>query len=129
MRRVVRLLFFTQTFGCETCAQVKQILEELPALSDKIAIEEVNFVLQPEKATAFAVDRAPAIAVVGEDEAGVERDSKIRFLGAPAGYEFIALVQAILLVGGGRSHLSDRSRELVAAVDRPLVMHVFTTPT
>src|SRR4051812_18771416 len=45
MLRPVRLLFFTQTLGCETCLQARQILDELPALSARIAIEEVNFVL------------------------------------------------------------------------------------
>ena len=50
MLRPVRLLFFTQTLGCETCLQAKQILDELPPLSDKITIEEVNFVLEGEKA-------------------------------------------------------------------------------
>jgi alkyl hydroperoxide reductase subunit AhpF len=129
MTRPVRLLFFTQTFGCETCAQVKQILDELPPLSDKIAVEEVNFVLEPDKARQYAVDRTPAIAVIGRDESGAERDSKIRFLGSPAGYEFVSLIYAIELVGGAQSHLSAASRALVSAVDRPVVMHVFTTPT
>jgi glutaredoxin-like protein len=129
MTRPVRLLFFTQTIGCETCVQVRQILDELPPLSDKITIEEVNFVLDRDTASQYGIDRTPAIALVGQDESGAERDSKIRFLGAPAGYEFISLVQAVVLVGGGGSHLSDRNRALVAAVDRPLVMHVFTTPT
>ena len=56
-------------------------------------------------------------------------DSRIRFLGAPAGYEFISLVQAVLLAGGRRSILSEESRGRIAAVDRPVTMHVFTTPT
>ena len=41
----VRLLFFTQALECEMCPEAKQILDELPPLSDKIAIEEVNLVL------------------------------------------------------------------------------------
>ncbi len=45
MTRPVRLLFFTQTLDCETCLQTRQILDELPPLSDKIAIEEVNLIL------------------------------------------------------------------------------------
>ena len=93
MTRPVRLLFFTQTLDCETCLQTRQILDELPPLSDRITIEEVNFVLEPEKAKQYGIDRVPAIAVVGQDEAGAERDSKIRFLGTPAGYEFISLIQ------------------------------------
>jgi hypothetical protein len=45
MTSPVRVLFFTQTLDCETCLQTRQILDELPPLSDKIAIEEVNFIL------------------------------------------------------------------------------------
>jgi len=33
MPRRVRLVFFTQTLGCDTCLQAKQILDELPPLS------------------------------------------------------------------------------------------------
>jgi len=129
MARPVRLLFFTQTLGCETCLQTKQILDELPVLSDNITIEEVNFVLDPDKARQYEIDRVPAVAVVGQDDAGQERDSKIRFLGTPAGYEFMSLIQAVLLVGGRPSMLSEESLKLVAAVDVPTKVHVFTTPT
>src|SRR5438309_7235022 len=92
MTQPVRLLFFTQTLGCETCLQTRQILDELPVLSDKITIEEVNFVLDPDRATQYEIDRVPAVALVGQDPAGAERDSKIRFLGAPSGYEFMSLI-------------------------------------
>jgi alkyl hydroperoxide reductase subunit AhpF len=129
MTSPVRLLFFTQTLGCDTCQQTRQILDELPQLSDKIAIEEVNFVLDKEKAAQYGVDRVPAIAVLGHDASGGERDSRIRFLGAPSGYEFISLVQAVLLVGGRGSNLTEGQRQRLAAVDKPVVMQVFTTPT
>jgi glutaredoxin-like protein len=129
MARPVRLLFFTQTLGCETCLQTKQILDELPALSGNITIEEVNFILDPDKARQYEIDRVPAVAVVGQDAAGQERDSKIRFLGTPAGYEFMSLIQAVLLVGGRPSMLSEESLKLIALVDAPTKVHVFTTPT
>jgi alkyl hydroperoxide reductase subunit AhpF len=129
MTSPVRLLFFTQTLDCDTCLQTRQILDELPALSDRITIEEVNFVLDKEKAAQYAIDRVPGIAIVGVDPSGAERDSRIRFLGAPAGYEFISLVQAVLLVGGRASALSDQQRQRLAAVDRAVTMQVFTTPT
>jgi len=124
MTRPVRLLFFTQTIGCETCVVTKQILDELPPLSDKIAIEEVNLVLEKDRAAAFGVDRAPALAVLSD-----QADTRIRFLGAPAGYEFMSLVQAVLLAGGRPSALSDESRARLAAVQKPLTIQVFTTPT
>jgi len=53
----------------------------------------------------------------------------MRFLGAPSGYEFMSLVQAILLAGGRASTLTEASREKLAGVDRPLNLQVFTTPT
>jgi glutaredoxin-like protein len=129
MTRPVRLLFFTQAIGCETCLQTRQVIDELPPLAPHISIEEVNFVLEQERAAAFGIDRVPALALIGQDEHGVERDSHIRFLGTPAGYEFISLVRAILLVGGGESMLSAESRQKLAAIDTPISMHVFSTPT
>jgi len=125
----VRLLFFTQTLGCDTCLQTRQILNELPALSSNITIEEVNFILEPEKAKQYDIDRVPAVAVVGQDAMGQERDSHIRFLGTPAGYEFMSLIQAVLLVGGRPSMLSEESLKLIAGVNAPTKVHVFTTPT
>jgi glutaredoxin-like protein len=129
MTRPVRLLFFTQTLGCETCLQTRQILDELPVLSERITVEEVNFILDAEKAKQYEIDRVPAVALVGQDDAGAERDSKIRFLGAPSGYEFMSLIQAILLVGGRPSILSEASLQRVAEVTTPTKVHVFTTPT
>jgi alkyl hydroperoxide reductase subunit AhpF len=129
MTSPVRLLLFTQTLGCETCLQTRQILDELPALSDKITVDEANLVLDADKAAQYAVERVPSIAVLGRNGAGEERDSRIRFVGAPAGYEFISLVQAVLLVGGRASNLTGENLARVAAVDKPMTMKVFTTPT
>jgi alkyl hydroperoxide reductase subunit AhpF len=128
MKRPVRLLFFTQTLDCETCLPTRQILDELPPLSDRITIDEVNFVLEGDRAKEYGIDRVPGVAVVYEDAPGAINDSRIRFLGAPAGYEFISLVQAILLVGGSESILSPDNRARVAAVAKPVTIQVFTTP-
>jgi alkyl hydroperoxide reductase subunit AhpF len=133
MTRPVRLLFFTQTLDCETCVQTRQILDELPPLSDKITINEVNLILEADTAKGYGVDRAPAVAITyREPSAGSAdewKDSRIRFLGAPAGYEFISLVQGVLLAGGREPQLSEASRQRLTAVTRPVTMQVFTTPT
>ena len=125
----VRLLFFTQALDCEMCPQTKQILDELPPLSDKISIEEVNFVLERDRAARYGIDRVPAVALERLDGDGNGADARIRFIGTPSGYEFISLVQAALLVGGRPSALSAENRQRIMTVSQPVHMQVFTTPT
>jgi alkyl hydroperoxide reductase subunit AhpF len=129
MTAPVRLRLFTQTLDCDTCPQTRQILDELPVLSEKISVEEVNFLLDRDTATQYGVDRVPAVAVDALDENGAPRDARIRFVGAPTGYEFISLVQAVLLVGGRPSTLSEENQRRVMAVSQPVHLQVFTTPT
>lgn len=130
INRPVHLLFFTQTVGCETCPLTKQILDELPPLSDHIVIDEVNVVLDADKVKRFGIERAPAIAIAYEESPGAGLiDSRIRFLGAPSGYEFMSLIHAVALVGTGQSELSEASRQRLSSVNRPVTMQVFTTPT
>src|SRR6478735_5579292 len=110
MTRTVTIVFFTQTIGCETCDETRRILGELTPLTDKIVVEELNLVLDKERAAAYGVDRAPAIALLAD-----RADTRIRFLGMPAGYDFMALVDAILAISGASdSELSAESLALVA---------------
>ena len=130
MTRPVRLLFFTQTLDCETCLQTRQILDELPPLSDRITIEEVNFVLEPDKAKQYGIDRVPAIAVVGQDDAGAERDSQ-HPISRHAGRLRVHLADSAPCCSSAAAVACCRRRAcaLIAAVDTPMTMHVFTTPT
>jgi alkyl hydroperoxide reductase subunit AhpF len=121
----VKLLLFTQTIGGpETGLIARQILDELAALSERITIEEVNFVLEKDRAASFGVDKIPAIVVLRDDQ-----DTRIRFYGAPAGYEFMSLVEAVILAGGDDSGLTPESKQLLAGVQTPLNVEVFVTPT
>jgi alkyl hydroperoxide reductase subunit AhpF len=119
----VRLVFFTQTLNCETCEPTEQILGELAELSDRITVEEHDFVLEGAVAAGYGIDRAPAIAVVGA------RDFGIRFLGIPSGYEFMSLLDAIQVAASGDSGLGDTSRAMLAGLESPLALQVFVTPT
>ena len=129
MTRTVHLVFFTQTLDCETCLQTRQILDELPLLSDKIVIDELNLVLDKDRAQQFGISRVPAVALTFDDEAKQAHDTRIRFVGTPSGYEFISLVQAVLLAGGRAPNLKPETVARLGAVDKPVTMQVFTTPT
>ena len=122
----VKLLFFTQTIGGpETTLIARQILDELVSLSDRISLEEVNFVLEKDRAAAFGIEAVPAIAILRGEE-----DTRMRFLGAPAGYEFMSLIEAVLLAGGEETGLTPQSRELIAQhATGPIDIKVFVTPT
>jgi len=119
----VRLLFFTQTFGCESCLPARQVVARVAALSDQISVEEYNLVLDTDQVAAYGIQRAPAIAVVGAADTG------IRIYGVPDGHEVVSLVEAILLVAGGDSGLAEDTRARVAALDQPVDIQVFATPT
>jgi glutaredoxin-like protein len=122
----VRLLFFTQTFGApDTVLIAKQVLDEIVCLNDHLALEEVNFVLEQERAQQYGVEQIPTIVLLKNDQ-----DTRIRFLGAPAGYEFMSLIEAVILAGTSDSGLTPDSRALVAEhVTAPLDIKVFVTPT
>ena len=122
----VTLLLFTQTIGApETALIARQVLDELASLNDLIRVEEVNFVLEKDRAAQYGIDHIPAIVLLSNDT-----DTRMRFLGAPAGYEFMSLIEAVILAGTDDSQLDPQSRELIAAnVNAPVDIHVFVTPT
>ncbi|MCU0255689.1 MAG: hypothetical protein MUF60_03010 [Vicinamibacterales bacterium] len=128
MTAPVVLRLYTQTFDCDTCADTRQVLDLLAGVNDKITIDERNLVLERDEAAAAGIDRAPTILVLSAGD-GQPRDVGVRFVGAPLGYEFTALVDAILLVSRGDAELSDASRLLLASVTSPMTLQVFTTPT
>ena len=126
LRHDVTLLFFTQTIGePETAAITRQVLDEVVPLNERISLEEVNFVLDKDRAEQFGVTHIPAIVILRDGA-----DTRMRFWGAPAGYEFMSLVEAVALAGGDDSGLNEASKKLIAEqVSGPLDIKVFVTPT
>jgi glutaredoxin-like protein len=119
LQRPVTILFFTQTIGApETVYLTKRVLEEVVGLSDRLTLEEVNLVLDRERAAQYGIEHIPAIVLLKDGA-----DTRIRFLGAPAGYEFLSLVEAVILAGTDDSGLSAEH------VTEPLDIKVFVTPT
>jgi alkyl hydroperoxide reductase subunit AhpF len=119
----VRLVFFTQTFGCDTCLPARQAADRIAALSERVTVEEHNLVLDREQVAAYAVEWAPALAIVGTQDVGM------RYYGIPDGYEIESLVDAIEIVGGGGPALSDDTLDALDALDRDVHLRVFVTPT
>jgi alkyl hydroperoxide reductase subunit AhpF len=121
----VQILLFTQAIGgSESGTVTKQILGELAALNDKITVVDKNFVLDSEDKAKYKIDKAPAIVLLSD---GV--DTRMRLYGAPTGYEFVGLVEAIIVAGTGKIELDPETMKWIQAVDKPTHIQVFSTPT
>ena len=119
----VKLVNFTQALECHFCAETRQLVEEVAALSGKIELEVYNFAIDKEKAEEYGVDKIPAIVIMSEKDYGV------RFYGIPSGYEFSSLVEDIIDVSRGEVELLPATKEALAEITEPLHFQVFVTPT
>jgi len=121
----VQLVLFTQAIGgSESGAITRQVLGEIASLNDKVTIVEKNFVLDTEDKSKYKIDKEPAIVILSD---GV--DTRMRMYGAPTGYEFVGLVEAIIIAGTGKIDLDPETMTWIQAVDKPTHIQVFSTPT
>ena len=127
MAETVTIVFFTQLIDCAPCDETREILREITALTNRVTVDEVSLSLETERAAQLGIDRVPGLVLlVGEGKT----DTRIRFLGAPEGWDFLALVDAILAVSGGSPQkLSAKTIERLDQVTSPLSLHVFVTAT
>ncbi|MFZ0960070.1 MAG: hypothetical protein WAO35_04135 [Terriglobia bacterium] len=119
----VTLVHFTQEVNLEYGREARQLLEELAQISDRLSLQVFNYLLDKERVAEYAIDKVPATVIRNAKDYG------IRFFGLPAGHEFAALLDAILIASRGDSGLQPESREKLAQLTQPLHLQVFTTPT
>ncbi|HUX75945.1 MAG TPA: thioredoxin family protein [Anaerolineae bacterium] len=119
----VRLVMFTQEFECDYCAETRQLVEEVAALSDQLASEIYDFVVDKDRAEELGIDKIPAVAVIGAEDYGV------RLYGIPSGYEFTSLLHAIRTVAAGKPELTEETLAALEEVTEPVHIQVFVTPT
>jgi alkyl hydroperoxide reductase subunit AhpF len=123
--RPVEALLFTQTIGgSESGPVAKQVLDEIARLSDKITVTEKNFVLDVDERGRYGIDKSPAIVILSDGQ-----DTRMRMYGAPVGYEFVGLVEALLIAGTGTVDLEEGTLALLNGVTEPTQIQVFSTPT
>lgn len=108
---------------CEYCEETEQLLRELSELSDKVTLEVYDFIKDKDQAERYQIDEVPALALVGDKDYG------IRYYGIPSGYEFSTLLDGIVNVSKRATKLSDSTREVLSAIEKPVHIKVFVTPT
>lgn len=123
MEHPVKLVFFTRKTECDLCADTQELLEDLAGLSDRLTLEIHDFDSDVAAVGEYAITRVPCIAIVGD------RDRGIRVSGIPAGYEFAALLEAILDSARRSSRLEPATIAALRTLGRPVQLDVYVTPT
>lgn len=128
--------------------ETQELLEELSGLSDRLSLTSLDIGADVSLATQYNVTAVPTVMIrrrngttslgdpsasSGDDNAEPETPAElgagVRFLGLPGGYEFSTLLADVVDVSKGRTDLSPETRAAVQAIDRPVRIQVFVTPT
>lgn len=119
----VKIILFTQEFECQHCKTAREMLEEVSGLSEKVILEVHDFVKDKEHADRYAVDKIPAIVLLGAKDYG------IRFFGVPAGYEFTTFIEDVISVSRRDSNLPGDVLSALARIQKPVHIQVLVSPT
>jgi NADH-dependent peroxiredoxin subunit F len=119
--RPVKLVYFTQAHACAGCREQQTLLEELVTLSDKLTLEVRELVADDAQAKSLGIDKVPATAVLSD------RDYGIRFYGLTGGYEFVSLLEAVLMVSTGNSGLAPEIESMAREIRMPVHLEVMVT--
>jgi len=98
----------------------RQVIRAFRELSGKINLREYD--LDHELAKKWNVTSSPTLLIAPER-------FSIRWLGAPMGEEARTLLETLILVGLGKSNLSEQSLNVIKKIDSPRNIKVFVSPT
>jgi thioredoxin reductase (NADPH) len=124
-------IFLLKGLGNEEYSEwTESLLLELEDLSEMIDVRVIDVKVDPEALEEFNVTRTPTILL------DPRRGYKIRYMGAPLGYEAWAFVETIILLSRDESGLSERTKEILSSVHQftnlnDIDIHIltFVTPT
>ncbi|MEM2948111.1 MAG: thioredoxin family protein [Candidatus Anstonellales archaeon] len=119
----VKLIFFKPSAGCTFCSQIEELLEEVASTSPILSAEMHVLENEKELAKKYKVDKAPAIIIEGKNK------GLVRYFGIPSGYEFSSFIQDIMDASTGEIELPEDIKQRIRAIDFPLHIQVFVTPT
>jgi glutaredoxin-like protein len=109
---------FRAADSCGTCAETRQLLEELTALCARL---ELRVRAMPAGGKTFG-DALPAIELSGAAR------GCLRYLGIPIGNELTTLLEDLVDVSRGSTDLPDEVRAALQALREPLHLALFVTP-
>ncbi|MEO0288934.1 MAG: thioredoxin family protein [candidate division WOR-3 bacterium] len=123
MKKDVNILFFRTDDKnlCVMCDDIKEILDEMKDLSDKIKVKTYSFEKDVEDVKKYNVKMAPAIVLLSDKDLGV------KYYGIPAGYEFSSFVEDINDIGNDFVPLDESIEDDLKSIDKDVHIKVFVT--
>ena len=119
----MKILIFTHETECHYCKETKELVNEIATTSDKVKVEIYDIIKNNDKAKEYNIDKVPAIVLISRKDYG------IRFYGIPSGYEFASLIEGVVDVSRGATNLSEKTKNQLKSINKPLHIQVFVTPT
>jgi thioredoxin reductase (NADPH) len=117
----IEILLFTRKGERDLFSEAaEQVIGIFQKLSSKIKFSKYD--LDHAMAKKHDLDRSPTILLCPDRY-------HIRWLGAPLGEEGRTFVEALLLMGAGKSELSDQSMKIVKRIDSPRSIKLFVSTT
>ena len=98
----------------------REVIRAFRELSSKITLREYD--LDHELAQKWNVTHSPTLLIAPEQYS-------IHWLGAPMGEEARTFLEIMILVGLGKSQLSDQSLKVIQKIDSPRNVKIFVSPT
>lgn len=119
----VQVHVFTED-DCQYCEETVALVEDLESING--AIEASTHGMDDPLAAELGADAyegGPVTVITRDDISGV------RYFGIPSGQEFSSFLQDLIAVSTGETGLDEGVREELAAIDEPVEITVFVTPT
>jgi alkyl hydroperoxide reductase subunit AhpF len=152
----VELLLFTGERAPSAMAGVQdsgtgdetaELLDELVGLSDRLSLTRLDVGTNAGLSSRYNVTAVPTVMIRrrhdttnfddhaasrgdnADRESPTERETNVRFVGLPGGYEFSTLLADVIDISTGRTDLSAGALAAVHAIGQPVHIQVFVTPT
>ena len=118
------MLFFDPSEDkCPACRATMELVKELASLDGRISVTTYDMSKNQKEARFLGVDKVPALVIGGK------KIYNMLYFGMPTGYEFSSLLEDIVDASKGATRLSERSKDLLKSVSKPVDIKVFVTPT
>ena len=121
MKEPVTIKVFSTKDHCLLCNEMLDLVNTVGELSNKITVENCDCQENDPIAKKYNITKHPALVIEGDEDYG------ITIFGVPAGKDFTALIESIMIVSGRDPVLSPEVKELLKKIKKPVNLIVFVT--